>query len=275
MLKLNLLPAGYRQKGTVKAAAIGVLLIWAAALAALAYWCNSISNQVVTTLAEANSPANDKAKTTLKALNDALKIYNDTDAAIKPETAFMEAAGKQTPQVAAIMQTIARGTVDGVVIENYTVTPGSDTIPVTAWVKNATVYNAARMALLRNPDFIGVPQMTAYTPGGSASSGPPGAAAPGAGAPPAGPGVPGGPGGPSGQASGGGSFTYPKDKYPDAATVSLPLKIASSQEVPTATFTPGAAGGTPAAGGPPGGPPGGPGATPPPTGAPASTPPPK
>jgi hypothetical protein len=174
-------------------------------------------------------------------------------------------------QIAQVMRQIAQGTTPGVVVENFTITPGVNTITLTAIARDYAAYNRWRWDLLQDPDFTGVPQMTgpgapgapaaAGGGGGRGGGGYPGAGGGGRG------GYPGG-GGAAGGAGGGGSFYFPGASFPGAIPVTVTLTLAKGVDVPN--FNPSAAvsadtsggsgmggasgmGGYPGAGGYPGG----------------------
>lgn len=239
MLKLNLLPGSQRKQGTVQSAALAVLLIWLVLLAVLGAWAFILSKSSSAAVTEAESKKPDTQQVDLQtAAGDA---YKAEDAKIQPETAFMNAASQEPLQIAQVMRDVAHGTENGMVVESYTITPSSNSIQVTALALNAIAYNRARLTLYRDPDFIGVPAMSAFNPGGGAATAAGGSSAP-AGPTPIG-----------GSAAGGsGAFFYPKNKYPYASTVTLTLTLAHPVSVPS--FAPSS--GPAASAGPGAGPPG-------------------
>ena len=88
MLKLNLLPASYKQRGTVQAAAFLVLIIWLIALAALAFYAMTIvaSANKLTEHAQQQAPLNEQ----IDKLAADTAAYNTEYATISPETTFLK-----------------------------------------------------------------------------------------------------------------------------------------------------------------------------------------
>ena len=251
MLKLNLLPASFRQKGTVKAAAILVIIVWLITLALLGVYAYLLNLKIVAAIADV---AAKKADVTL--VNNLTKdqdAYTAEYSRIKPETDFLKDVTTEPGQIATVMHDVARGTSNKIVIEKYTITPGGSNVVLTAVAMDYVAFNRWRLDLLQDPDFVGVPTMT--EPGGGGTAGGSGGSG-GSGGPPSPMSSPAPAGGAPTQTAAG-SFNIPP-AFRQAFVTTVTLNLVHKVSMPAFNAAPAApAGGGPGGGSPGGGSPGG------------------
>ena len=245
MIKLNLLPASYQQKGTVKAAAFVVLIVWVVLLIVLFFYTNQIANGIQQAVKGGDQYKDNQS--VIATLVKAKQAYDTEYTKDAPETEFVKASMAQPPQFSTVMKDIALSTTDGIVIEKYTITPNDPKVPLTAWVRDDTAFNRWRLSILSDADFTGVPQFTRSGGSSSASTpGAPGQAAPASAPPPAAGGTTG--------ASSGGSFFYPQNGFPRATTATVTVTLNTPVSAPAFSAAAAAAPGGAAAAGAPGAP---------------------
>jgi len=241
MLKLNLLPASFKQRGTVQAAAFLVLIIWLIALAALAVYALSIVKAAnnLSDHAQQQAPTNQQ----VDQYTADTSSYNSQYAAIQPETQFLKDVRKEPMDIADVMRQVARATSPGIVIENYTITPGSPNLKLSALALDYRAYVNWRHVLLTDPGYTGIPQLTGLS--GASSSGGASGGYPGGG------GASGYPGGSGGAGGGASKFSYPVFRFPGAISVTADVTLAVTPIYPK--WPPGGAASAGAAASPGGG----------------------